>query len=100
MSGLSEHDRKAILGENWRTMSEPASNDAVAQVERQVEAQKKSAVDQQFNAIALLLMGAALTVASLYRAGASPYEHFLGLAVASIALFWLASLRLAKSRRS
>jgi hypothetical protein len=100
MTGLSEHDRKAILGENWRTMSEPASNDAVAQVERKVEAQKKSAVDQQFNAVALVLMGVALATASLYRAGASPYEYFLGIGVVVIGLSWLTFLGIAKSRRS
>ncbi len=100
MAELSERDQEAILGENWRAISKPVANDGLTLVERKLAAQKKSAVDLQFNAFALLVIGLALAGSSLYRAGASPYEHFVGIAVTTAALAWLAYLQVMKARRS
>jgi hypothetical protein len=100
MPELSEQDRKAMLGDNWRAISQPGGNDGLTQVERKLADQDKSAVDQQFKALALLVIGGVLASASLYRAGAAPYEHFLGIGLVIAALLWLGYLRVAKSKRA
>jgi hypothetical protein len=96
MAELSDRDRKAILGDNWRAISQPVANDTLSQVEQKLAAQKKSAVDQQFNALALLVLGLVAASASLYRAGAAPYEQYFGISLGIIALIWLAVLRIKK----
>jgi hypothetical protein len=89
-----------MLGDNWRAISQPSANDGLTQVERKLAEQDKSAVDQQYKALALLVIGVVLASASLYRAGAAPYEYVAGLALVIAALAWLAFIRVSKSRRS
>jgi uncharacterized membrane protein len=100
MAELSERDRQAILGDNWRAITTPAANDGLTLVERKLAAQKKSAVDLQFNAFAVLVIGLVLAGSSLYRDGASPYEHFFGVGVIVAGLAWLAYLQVMKARRA
>lgn len=100
MAELSEHDQKAILGENWRAASNPSATDGLTQLERDMAKQTKAAVDQNFSAMAVLVIGTVLAAAGLYRAGASPYEAYVGFAVMAVALSWLAYLRFQKSKRS
>jgi hypothetical protein len=89
-----------MLGENWRAISDPNANDGLTDVERALAKQKKSAVDQNFSAMAVLVIGMVLAVAGLYRAGASPYESYFGFAAALVGLSWLSFLRVQKTRRN
>jgi hypothetical protein len=100
MTSLKNEDLRAMLGDNWRAVSDPNANDGLTDIERALEKQKKSAVDQNFSAIAVLVIGMVLAVAGLYRAGASPYESYVGFAVVLVGLSWLSYLRVQKTKRS